>query len=367
VSDAQNGVALRGLTKSFGDFDAIRDVDLDIPGGSYYCLLGPSGSGKSTILRMVAGLESATAGSITIGDVSVTALPPTRRPVHTVFQSYALFPRLSVFDNVAYGLRAQGLRDGSEIRRRVGEALELVRLAGQERQRPAALSGGMQQRVALARALVNRPRVLLLDEPLGALDLKLRREMQEELVRLHRAGGTTFIHVTHDQEECFACATHAAVMSTGRIEQTGPPRRLYQQPASRYVAGFLGTATQLPAVVTAVVAGTRYEVGWAGGTLAVEGPAGLSAGATVTAVIRPEDVDLAAPGDATGEDWLPGTLVRVAEAASLLQIHVRVDDTEVIAERPASRGAALGVEPGETVAVRIGREPPWIVPEPAGT
>jgi spermidine/putrescine transport system ATP-binding protein len=359
-----SGVSLHGLSKSFGDFHAVRDVDLEIPSGSYYCLLGPSGSGKSTILRMVAGLESATTGSIAIGGADVTALPPTKRPVHTVFQSYALFPRMSVFDNVAYGLRAQGVRDRNEISRRVDEALEQVRLSGTGRQKPAALSGGMQQRVALARALVNRPRVLLLDEPLGALDLKLRREMQEELVRLHGDSGTTFIHVTHDQEECFAVATDAAVMSTGRIEQTGSPRELYRRPASVYVAGFLGTASRLEAVVSGV-SGAGYEVRWAGGELAVDGPGGLSSGTQVTLVVRPEDVDLAAPGEVRGDGWLRGKVLHVAEAASMVHVRVQVGDAELIAERTASPGAALGVEPGGDVGVRIDRERGWIVPEAA--
>lgn len=374
MNDVTNRVLLRGLGKSFGEVHAVRDVDLEIPSGSYYCLLGPSGSGKSTILRMIAGLEGASTGTITIGDVDVTAMPPTRRPVHTVFQSYALFPRLSVFDNVAYGLRAQGVRNRSEITRRVEEALDQVRLTGRARQKPAALSGGMQQRVALARALVNRPRVLLLDEPLGALDLHLRREMQEELVRLHRAGGTTFLHVTHDQEECFACATDVAVMSTGRIEQTGSPRTVYRRPSSAFVAGFLGTASQLPAEVSAVTT-TGYDVRCAGGTVAADGPSGLVVGAPVTLVVRPEDVDLAAPGTAPGEGWLRGTLLHVAEAASMLQLRVRLaadpstrfGESEVIAERTASPGAALGVDPGGEVAIRIDREPGWIVPAGPGS
>jgi spermidine/putrescine transport system ATP-binding protein len=361
MTDTANGVSLRGIAKSFGDFQAVRDVDLEIPSGSYYCLLGPSGSGKSTILRMIAGLESTSAGTISIGGTDVTSLPPTKRPVHTVFQSYALFPRLTVFDNVAYGLRAQGLRDRREISRRVGEAIQQVRLTGTERQKPASLSGGMQQRVALARALVNRPRVLLLDEPLGALDLQLRREMQEELVRLHRSSGTTFVHVTHDQEECFACATDVAVMSTGRVEQTGAPREVYRRPSSSFVAGFLGTATVLEGTVAATTE-SGYDVHWAGGTVGADGPAGLPAGAPVTLVVRPEDVDLAPLAAATSDGWHRGTVLHVAEAASMLQVRVRLGAAELIAERTSSPGVALGVEPGGEVAVRIDRERAWIVP-----
>ncbi len=203
--------------------------------------------------------------------------------------------------------------------------------------------------------------MLLLDEPLGALDLQLRREMQEELVRLHDGSGTTFVHVTHDQEECFACATDVAVMSTGVIEQAGAPRDVYRRPASLFVAGFLGTASLLDATIEGE-AGNGYAVRWAGGTVAVDGPPGLGSGAPVTLVVRPEDVDLARPGSAAGEGWLRGTLVHVAEAASMLQVRVRVGGAEVIAERTSSPGAALGVEPGGEVAVRIDRERAWVVP-----
>ena len=250
------GVSLRSVAKRYGEFTAVSEIDLEIPGGSYYCLLGPSGSGKSTILRLIAGLETLSSGQVLIGDADVSTVPANRRPVHTVFQSYALFPRMSVFDNVAYGLRAQRAGSRSEIATRVHEALAQVRLAGFEDRRPAQLSGGMQQRVALARALVNRPEVLLLDEPLGALDLKLRREMQDELVRLQHESQTTFVHVTHDQEECFACASEVAVMRLGAIEQVGSPREVYRHPATEFAASFLGSANILAATIDRPAAAT---------------------------------------------------------------------------------------------------------------
>ena len=297
------GVRLESATKRYGEFTAVSEIDLEIPGGGYYCLLGPSGSGKSTILRLIAGLETLTAGRVLIGDADVSTVPANRRPVHTVFQSYALFPRMSVFDNVAYGLRAQRAGSRAEIGARVHEALAQVRLAGSEDRRPAQLSGGMQQRVALARALVNRPEVLLLDEPLGALDLKLRREMQDELVRLQHESETTFVHVTHDQEECFACASQVAVMRLGAIEQVGSPREVYRHPATEFAASFLGSANILAATIVSRRGDGGYRVRWDGGELDAGGPAQLSGDRTVTLVIRPEEIEVAAAGgDGDGLD-----------------------------------------------------------------
>jgi spermidine/putrescine transport system ATP-binding protein len=351
------GVRLEAVTKRYGDFAAVSDIDLEIPGGSYYCLLGPSGSGKSTILRLIAGLETLSAGRVLIGDSDVSTVPANRRPVHTVFQSYALFPRMTVFDNVAYGLRAQHAGSRREIAGRVHEALAQVRLAGSEDRKPAQLSGGMQQRVALARALVNRPDVLLLDEPLGALDLKLRREMQDELVRLQRESETTFVHVTHDQEECFACATEVAVMRLGAIEQVGSPRAVYRHPATEFAASFLGSANRLAATIVAE-GGGDYRVRWGGHELAVGGPPGLSPDRTATLVIRPEEIDVVdgAPPD---HRWLSGTLLDVQEAASTVRLRITVPGAELLAERSASaRGAAT---PGETVSVRIAEGHGWLI------
>ncbi|MFM8155305.1 MAG: ABC transporter ATP-binding protein [Actinomycetes bacterium] len=230
---------LENLTKRFGDTAAVDDLTLTIPAGSFFALLGASGCGKTTTLRMVAGLEDPTAGTIRIGDADVTRMPPHKRPVNTVFQSYALFPHLDIFENVAFGLRRRGIKD---VNAPVMAMLELVELAPLARRKPAQLSGGQQQRVAVARALINQPEVLLLDEPLGALDLKLRRQMQIELKRIQTEVGTTFVHVTHDQEEAMTMADTVAVMNKGRIEQMGHPAEIYESPRTVFVANFLGQA-----------------------------------------------------------------------------------------------------------------------------
>jgi spermidine/putrescine transport system ATP-binding protein len=240
------GLELVGLVKRFGSFTAVDDVHLTVPSGSFFALLGASGCGKTTTLRMVAGLEEPTAGRVLLAGQDVTRLRPYRRPVNTVFQNYALFPHLDVFENVAFGLRRRGVRG---IAAQVAQALDLVQLSGFERRRPDQLSGGQQQRVALARALVNRPGVLLLDEPLGALDLKLRRQMQIELKRIQTEVGITFLHVTHDQEEAMWMADTVAVMNAGRIEQLGPPTEIYEFPANPFVANFLGQSNLLAASV----------------------------------------------------------------------------------------------------------------------
>jgi spermidine/putrescine transport system ATP-binding protein len=233
---------LTSVTKRFGGFVAVDDLTLTIPAGSFFALLGPSGCGKTTTLRMVAGLEEPTAGTIHLGDRDVTATRPHQREVNTVFQNYALFPHMDVFENVAFGLRRRKVPD---VRERVEEALDLVELRSLARRRPAQLSGGQQQRIALARAVVNRPSVLLLDEPLGALDLKLRRQMQVELKRIQTEVGLTFVHVTHDQEEAMTMADTIAVMNAGRIEQLGSPAELYESPHTTFVANFLGQSNLL--------------------------------------------------------------------------------------------------------------------------
>jgi spermidine/putrescine transport system ATP-binding protein len=247
---AATDVRLVGLTKHFDDVVAVDDISLDIDRGRFFALLGPSGCGKTTTLRMIGGFEEPSAGRIELGERDVSGLPPYKRDVNTVFQSYALFPHLSIYENVAFGLRRRAVK-GDDLKRRVHEALELVGLAGLEGRKPRQLSGGQQQRIALARALVNRPRVLLLDEPLGALDLKLRKQMQLELKRIQHEVGLTFIHVTHDQEEAMTMADQIVVMNNGHIEQAGSPSELYEQPASAFVAGFLGVSNLLPAQIAA--------------------------------------------------------------------------------------------------------------------
>ena len=247
---AEYDIRLIGLTKRFDDVVAVDAISLDIDRGHFFALLGPSGCGKTTTLRMIGGFEEPTEGRIELGGVDVARLPPYKRDVNTVFQSYALFPHLSIFENVAFGLRRRGLK-GGELRRRVGESLELVGLAGLERRKPRQLSGGQQQRIALARALVNRPRVLLLDEPLGALDLKLRKEMQLELKRIQHEVEITFVHVTHDQEEAMTMADRIVIMNGGRIEQLRTPTDLYERPRTPFVAGFLGVSNLLEGTAVA--------------------------------------------------------------------------------------------------------------------
>ena len=239
VRNARGDLRLEDVTKRFGDFTAVDDLALEVPRGSFFALLGPSGCGKTTTLRMVAGLEQPTAGRVLIGDTDLTGSRPYERPVNTVFQSYALFPHMSVRDNVAYGPKRRKEKDAARL---ADEALELVQMTPLAGRKPAQLSGGQQQRVALARALGNQPEVLLLDEPLGALDLKLRREMQVELKRIQTEVGLTFIHVTHDQEEAMTMADTVAVMNKGKIEQMGAPATLYDLPRTRFVANFLGQA-----------------------------------------------------------------------------------------------------------------------------
>ena len=242
-----DGLRLSNLTKSFPGFTAVDDLSLDVPKGSFFALLGPSGCGKTTTLRMVAGLEEPTSGTITLAGQDITHTKPYRRPVNTVFQSYALFPHLDIFENVAFGLRR---RKSSGVDRQVKDMLELVELEAQARKKPAQLSGGQQQRVALARALINKPEVLLLDEPLGALDLKLRRGMQIELKRIQTEVGLTFVHVTHDQEEAMTMADTVAVMNKGVIEQMGHPTELYENPRSTFVANFLGQSNLIEGRIT---------------------------------------------------------------------------------------------------------------------
>jgi spermidine/putrescine transport system ATP-binding protein len=242
-------VRLDRVTKRFDDVVAVDDLSLEIKRGSFFALLGPSGCGKTTTLRMIGGFEEPTAGAIYLGDREVSGTPPYKRDVNTVFQSYALFPHLSIFENVAFGLRRKGAR-GANLTGKVEEMLDLVQLSGYGKRKPRQLSGGQQQRVALARALVNSPRVLLLDEPLGALDLKLRKEMQLFIKALQHDVGITFIHVTHDQEEAMTMADQIAVMNGGRIEQLGTPTDLYEGPRTAFVAGFLGISNLLPGTVT---------------------------------------------------------------------------------------------------------------------
>jgi spermidine/putrescine transport system ATP-binding protein len=332
-------IELISLTKSFGDQLVLKGIDLVIESGEFFSLLGPSGCGKTTTLRLIGGFEQNQSGSILIDGTDIAGVPPEKRPVNTVFQSYALFPHLNVVDNVAFGLRFQDCTK-VERRRRAGEALELVRLSEYATRKPHQLSGGQQQRVALARALVLRPRVLLLDEPLGALDAKLRRALQFELKELHREVGITFVYVTHDQEEALTMSDRLAVMREGEIEQVGAPRDVYDAPASTYVADFLGLANLLAARVpqtgTVEVGGRTFEV-----------TTGEVRGAC-TVFVRPERLRLVSPNDGL----VVGPVSDVVFVGSTTHIRVVVDDRELQIVVP-NDGSTWVPAPGSAVGVDV--------------
>jgi spermidine/putrescine transport system ATP-binding protein len=315
-------IRLVGLSKTFGRSTAVDGIDLDIPGGEFFSLLGPSGCGKTTTLRMIAGFELPTAGEVRLDGDDMSGIPPARRNVHTVFQSYALFPHLTVFDNVAFGLRRKKVPK-ADVRRRVDEALRLVELVGYADRKPAQLSGGQQQRVALARALVLRPAVLLLDEPLGALDAKLRRQLQVELKQLQEQVGITFVYVTHDQEEALTMSDRIAVMNRGRVEQVGVPRDVYDAPRTAFVADFLGVSNLMDAMVMKPATGAAGATVRLGDALDVEARAGdvLARGAAKV-VIRPERVGIEERGDGGGANRVPGMVQRTVYLGSGTQVSV---------------------------------------------
>ncbi len=344
---------LQRLSKRFGDFAAVDDLSLEIAGGEFLTLLGASGSGKTTTLRMIAGFERPTAGEILMAGRPIAALPPFKRDINTVFQHYALFPHMSVRDNIGYGLRMRGV-PRAEREEQVTRALAMVKLEQLGARAPRQLSGGQQQRVALARALVNRPRVLLLDEPLGALDLKLRKEMQLELKHLQTDLGITFVYVTHDQEEALTMSDRIVLMRQGRIAQVGTPRDLYDRPASRYVADFIGETNLLPGVVAESGGGlVALRVGEA--TLRAIGDGGLGTEAWLT--VRPESIDLAdgaSPG--TGRNLVTGTVRDAVYAGSSLRVHVTLPSGQrLVANVPSDRRVTLGAPASLTWAVEHGR------------
>ena len=337
-------VELQGCTKDYGGVRAVDALDLTIFEGEFLSLLGPSGCGKTTTLSLIAGFVEPTAGRILIDGEDVTGRPAHLRGLGVVFQSYALFPHLSVFENVAFGLRERRV-PSAEIGRRVNEALDLVRLEGAGRQRPAELSGGMQQRVALARALVYRPRVVLLDEPLAALDKKLREGMRDELRAIQRSVGITTVFVTHDQAEALGLSDRIAVMSRGRIEQLGAPREIYERPASRFVADFIGASTVLRGRAVA-----RDLVALAPGlTIRVAAGEALRAGEEVELAIRPERVRLAeGPGEGTAEARVEGLVYQ----GSLTEVTARLGDGQrvlVFVTEPAP----VRLAPGQMVHLHL--------------
>jgi spermidine/putrescine transport system ATP-binding protein len=343
-------VRLDSVTKRFDDVVAVDGLTLEVPHGSFFALLGPSGCGKTTTLRMIGGFEDPSEGTIFLGDRDVTDLPPYRRDVNTVFQSYALFPHLSIFENVAFGLRRRGVK-GQDLRKQVGRILELVQLSGFERRKPRQLSGGQQQRIALARALVNSPRVLLLDEPLGALDLKLRKEMQLFIKALQHDLGITFIHVTHDQEEAMTMADSIAVMNGGHIEQLGSPDDLYERPATAFVARFLGVSNLLEG--EAVGDGT---VRLSDGTI-VRAPASSGRRDKVAVGIRPEKIRLGA-GE---ENTLAGDVRERAYIGVSTQYIVDTAHGAITVYVQNSDPRASAVQPGDQVTVSWSPEATFVV------
>jgi spermidine/putrescine transport system ATP-binding protein len=348
-------VSFRDVEKTYRslqgvDYKAVEHFSVDIEAGEFFCLLGPSGCGKTTTLRMLAGFEQPDAGYIRISGDYVQGIPPHKRDVNTVFQHYALFPHMTVAENVAYGLR-QSRTDKSEIKRRVGEALEMVKMTRLANRKPRQMSGGQQQRVALARALVNRPSVLLLDEPLGALDLKLRKELQVELLGIQRKVGITFVFVTHDQEEALVLSDRIAVMRAGRIEQLGEAETLYEHPKNRFVSQFLGTCNLIDAAFEAD-AGSEVRVGTALGTLFVAKGAWQAAfrgprndDGKCTLAIRPEKVAVVSPGE-TGVNKAPATVREIvyigAESHYLLDTAAGTITAYVMNSLLAPHGLAIG-------------------------
>ena len=314
-------VELRSVTKRFGDFTAVDDLTLGIGQGEFFTLLGPSGCGKTTTLRMIAGFEEVSAGDVLIDGADVADLPPYKRPTNTVFQSYALFPHLSVADNVAFGLKRKRT-EKAELERRVAEELDRVGLRAEANRRPAQLSGGQQQRVALARALVNLPKVLLLDEPLGALDLKLRKGLQVQLKKIQREVGITFVYVTHDQEEALTMSDRIAVMNHGRIEQVADPQGVYERPATTFVAGFIGVSNLMPGVVKS--GGGKGEVLLDSGVKVGTEVNGFQAGDRCHAVVRPEKLRLGSGG--RGDPSVEGLVESSLFLGTSTQLIVKLPD-----------------------------------------
>ena len=353
--DAEPYLRLRGLTRRFGEVTAVDAIDLDIYRGELFALLGGSGSGKSTLLRMLAGFERPDSGTITLDGEDLSAVPPYERPVNMMFQSYALFPHMTVAQNIAYGLRQEGLPK-AEIARRVAEMLDLVQLTGLERRYPRALSGGQRQRVALARSLVKRPKLLLLDEPLGALDKSLREATQFELVTIQERTGTTFIMVTHDQEEAMTMATRLAVMTSGRLAQVGTPAEVYEYPTSRFVASFLGTATIFEGVVRrADAAGALVESVAFDAFFASDTDPPVPVGGRVYAAIRPEKMQIEkAEGVAQhGTNRLCGVVRDIAYYGDYVMYVVTLADGSLVrVSRPTeTRLTELPITWGDPVAV----------------
>ncbi len=361
-------LSFENVTKSFGAVRAVDDVSLDIARGEVFSLLGPSGCGKTTLLRLAAGFEMPDSGRILLDGHDITHLPPETRPVNTVFQNYALFPHLSVADNIAFGLRVAG-RNKKDIAREVDAMLDLVRLRSEAQRKPAQLSGGQKQRVAIARALVNKPQVLLLDEPLAALDLKLRQHMLAELRAIHEAAGITFIYVTHDQTEAMGLSDRIAVMNAGHIEQLGPPAEIYDRPRSHFVAGFIGDANFLQGTISAISSrsGCEIDVPDFGKVFSAE-QMNLPVGTCVEAIIRPEAIQLLQPSPdvSTSTNTCDAVIDDIIPLGTLTRCIVRMNGISLTAELPRKMLPA-GVAKGSRVLVRLDSASVLIMPRNDGT
>jgi spermidine/putrescine ABC transporter ATP-binding subunit len=355
---------LRGLTKRFGSTVAVDRVDLTVAPGEFVTLLGPSGCGKTTTLNLIAGFITADAGEIMLAGETVGDQPPFRRDLGLVFQDYALFPHMTVAENVAFGLKMRKVNH-VEIERRVGEALAMVQLAGLGARRPLQLSGGQRQRVALARALVIRPAMLLLDEPLSNLDLKLREEMRGEISGLQRRLGIATVFVTHDQGEALTMSDRIAVMRSGRIEQVGTPTDIYERPATRFVAGFIGAINILAAKVEALDPVGFARLATSAGPANARLPSGVAPGTAVTMTVRPERLRLAAPGTAPARStaW-PATVDSVVYLGARRELRVRLADGSIAIAEAANDGQRAWV-PGDAVAVWFTAEDAWIIADTA--
>ncbi len=354
TNSASSQVVIDDLHKSFGTVKALHGISLNIKPGELFSLLGSSGCGKSTLLRALAGFVSCDSGSITIGGIDVTRLPPHKRPVNMMFQSYGLFPHMTVEGNIAFGLKREGIR-GDELRRRVGEMLDIIKMPTFRRRMPHQLSGGQRQRVALARALVKQPKVLLLDEPLSALDKKLRESTRQELIGIQRQLGITFVMVTHDQEEALTMSTRMAVMSDGVIVQVGTPEEIYQRPATRHVADFIGSVNLFDATVIDLNAGTAIlECAALASSVQATNP-GHPLGAKLTVALRPEHIAISTSADSrTDTDFeAAGTIVGVAYTGDrrIYQV-VLASGTIIQVSQPILRPSAPGLAPD--TAVRVG-------------
>ncbi len=347
------GIKLEGVSKRFGEIEAVREVFLDIPEGEFFSLLGPSGCGKTTTLRIIAGFEQPDEGRLLLRGFDMTAVAPNRRNLNMVFQHYALFPHMSVYNNVAFGLKLKKV-SGKEQRERVVEMLRVVRLKGLEKRRPQQLSGGQQQRVALARALVNRPAALLLDEPLGALDVKLRKQMQLELKSIQEQLGTTFVYVTHDQDEALAMSNRIAVMNEGVIEQIGNPREIYERPATAFVADFIGSLNVLDFRVDEVAEGRALMRVGENERIVVPGGSGVRAGDCLKVAVRPERIRIEPAGDGRapeGGSRLEGVIAEVVYLGILIHFHVDTDGVGRIVSHRMNDEQVAGLEPGRRVVL----------------